>query len=259
MKPFPHLLFVVVVAVQCICEAGEPRASRQLPAASDATNAHVNSLGMTFISVPGVKARFCTHETRVKDYETFRSATSRAWTAPGFAQGPTHPVVNVSWEDATAFCQWLTGVERNQGTLTSKQRYRLPTDREWSAAAGVVQEQGKSPEDRMKTAVVWPWGHYWPPLPGDGNYAPELKVDAFPQTAPVGSFKHNVNGLFDVGGNVWEWCEDWYNNAGVTKTMRGGSFNDAGPAYLLASYRFSGTMNLTNEDIGFRIVLEESE
>jgi formylglycine-generating enzyme required for sulfatase activity len=227
------------------------------PGHAASTNTHVNSLGMSFVSVPGLNARFCIHETRVKDYQVFLNATERPWTAPDFTQGPTHPVVNVSWEEATAFCQWLTGKERQEGKLIGKQKYRLPRDHEWSVAAGLGPEQGKSPEDRMKTAAVWPWGHYWPPLPGDGNYASELKVDEFAQTAPVGSFKTNLHGLVDIGGNVWEWCEDWYNNAGVTKTLRGGSCSDSGPAYLLASYRFSGTMNLSNEDIGFRVVLEE--
>ncbi len=240
-----------------LCAAAEVAPPSQAQAAKEPLAAYTNSLRMTFVSVPGLKVRFCTHETRVSDYAEFRSATKRPWTAPQFAQGPTHPVVNVSWEDAIAFCQWLTAKERQQVKLAGKRKYRLPTDQEWSAAVGLAPEQGGTPEDRMKSTVVWPWGHYWPPLPGDGNYAPELKVDEFAQTSPVASFKPNVNGLFDMGGNVWEWCEDWYNNAGVTKTLRGGSFSDAGPSYLLASYRFSGTMNLSNEDIGFRIVLTD--
>jgi formylglycine-generating enzyme required for sulfatase activity len=108
----------------------------------------------------------------------------------------------------------------------------------------------------MKTSIVWPWGHYWPPQTGDGNYAPDLQVDTITTTAPVGSFRPNIHGLYDMGGNVWEWCNDWFNEAQVTKALRGGSFNDAQPTDLLATYRFSGTMNLTGEDMGFRIVLE---
>lgn len=223
------------------------------------TNLFENSLGMRFVPVPGLNVRFCVWETRVKDYAVFRNETERLWTPPEFPQGPDHPVVNVNWEDATAFCAWLTGRERNQGRITAKQRYRLPKDQEWSAAVGLKAETGNTPEVRMKSAVVWPWGYYWPPLAGDGNYGPELKVDTFAQTAPVGSFKPNRYGIFDLGGNAWEWCDDWFNEAGVTKVLRGGSYNDALPGYLLAAYRFSGTMNLGNEDIGFRVVLETRE
>jgi len=215
-----------------------------------------NSLGMRFVPIEGLKVRFCIWKTRVQDYEVFRKATNRPWTEPGFAQGPTHPVVNVNWEDAAAFCSWLTAKERREGSLSEAQRYRLPTDQEWSVAVGLAPEQGKTPEGRMKGQIIWPWGHYWPPVAGDGNYGPELKVDEFANTSPVGSFKPNANGLYDMGGNVWEWCDDWFNEARVTKVLRGGSFNDSLPGYLLAAYRFSGTMNLSNEDMGFRVVLE---
>jgi formylglycine-generating enzyme required for sulfatase activity len=216
-----------------------------------------NSLGMRFVEIPEGRVWFCIWETRVKDYQLFCEATGRDFNAPGFRQTAEHPVVNVNWDDAQAFCRWLTGKERNEGKLDAKQKYRLPTDLEWSATAGLGIEQGQSPEQRMKSLLVWPWGYYWPPLPGDGNYGPELQMDNFPNTAPVGNFKPNRLGVYDLGGNVWEWCEDWYNEAQVTKVLRGGSFNDSMPAYLLVGYRFSGTMNLSNEDIGFRVVREE--
>jgi formylglycine-generating enzyme required for sulfatase activity len=215
-----------------------------------------NSLGMKFRTVPGGKVQFSIWETRVQDYEAFVMASGRSWSKPGFDQGKLHPAVNVNWEDAQAFCRWLTTQERKAGRLTEQQRYRLPTDEEWSLAVGLGTESGTSPEDKMKRRVIWPWGSYWPPRNREGNYAPELKADSFANTAPVGSFPPNASGLYDLGGNVWEWCEDWYNAARVTKVLRGASFNDAHPATLLASYRFHGTMNLTGEDIGFRVVLE---
>ena len=220
---------------------------------------YTNSLGMRFLPVPGTTVLFSIWETRVQDYAAFCTATSRAPAGkPVFAQEPTHPVVHVSWEDAKAFCDWLTIVERRDNRLTGKERYRLPTDFEWSSAAAVGPEQGKTPEDRMKTPMIWPWGSHWPPVSGDGNYAAELKADSFAYTSPAGSFKTNANGLFDIGGNVWEWCGDWFNEARVSMTMRGGSFSDGHPAALLSSYRFNGTMNLTSEDIGFRVVLERA-
>lgn len=215
-----------------------------------------NSLGMKFVSVPGAKVLFSIWETRGQDYQAFVEATGRAPATPDFPQTPDHPVVNVTWEDAMAFCNWLTTRERKAGRLTEKQRYRLPTDQEWSLAVGLAPETGQTPEDRMKNLIVWPWGYTWPPQPGDGNYAPELGVDKFANTAPVGSFKPNRFGIYDLGGNVWEMCDDWYNEARVTKALRGGSFHDSQPKDLLAAYRFSATVHLSNDDIGFRVVLE---
>ena len=215
-----------------------------------------NTLGMKLVKVPGVPVMFSVWETRVRDYRTFVDETRREWLPPDFAQTPEDPVVNVSWDDAAAFCQWLTVRERKAGRLADKQRYRLPTDAEWSLAVGLGLERGRTPEDRLQASVVWPWGYAWPPQPGDGNYASELEADKFINTSPVGSFKPNAHGLFDLGGNVWEWCDDWYNDARVTKALRGGSFHDRQPKDLLAAYRFSATVHLSNDDIGFRVVLE---
>lgn len=220
---------------------------------------HQNTLGMKFAPVPGLRVQFCLWETRVADFQKFLDATERPWTAPDFEQSPAHPVVNVTWDDASAFCDWLTKKERQEGKLTAKGRYRLPYDTEWTAAAAFPSGEGNTPEARLKNSVVWPWGHYWPPLADDGNFGPVLKTDRYEFTSPVGSFKPNRFGFFDLGGNVWEWCEDWYNQATVTKTLRGGSFNDTLPQYLLVSYRFSATMNLSNDDIGFRVVFESGE
>ncbi len=217
-----------------------------------------NTLGMKFVKVAGVRVVFSVWETRVRDYRTFAEETRREWARPDFAQTPNDPAVNVSWEDAAAFCQWLTARERKDGRLTDKQRYRLPTDAEWSVAVGLGAERGRTPEDRLQASVVWPWGHTWPPQSGDGNYAPELETDKFAHSSPAGSFKPNAHGLFDLGGNAWEWCDDWYNDARVTKALRGGSFHDSQPKDLLAAYRFSGTVHLSNDDIGFRVVLEDA-
>ena len=229
----------------------------QTEAGADAAKPVENSLGMKFVTVPGIRVLFSVWETRVRDYRAFAEETGRPWPQPDFPQTPDDPVVNVSWEDADAFCHWLTARERKAGRLTEKQRYRLPTDQEWSVAVGLASDRGHTPEDRLQNSVVWPWGYTWPPQSGDGNYASELAVDKFTNTSPVGSFKPNTFGLFDLGGNAWEWCEDWYNDARVTKVLRGGSFHDGQPKDLLAAYRFSGTVHLSNDDIGFRIVIAE--
>ena len=207
----------------------------QTKSGAEAAEPVENTLGMKFVNVTGMPVRFSVWETRVRDYEAFATETRREWTRPDFEQTPDDPVVNVSWDDAAAFCQWLTARERAAGRLADRQRYRLPTDAEWSVAVGLGSERGRTPEDRLQASVVWPWGCTW----------------------PVGSFKPNASGIFDLGGNVWEWCDDWYNDARVTKPLRGGSFHDGQPKDLLAAYRFSGTVHLNNDDIGFRVVLQD--
>ena len=116
----------------------------------------VNSLGMKFVPVPGTNVLFYIWETRVQDFEAFVKATSHnageAWRAPGdtgqsyvagFSQTTLHPVVNVRWNDAEAFCRWLTEKERAEGNLSAGQEFRLPTDAEWSQAVGLPAELGQ--------------------------------------------------------------------------------------------------------------------
>jgi len=166
-----------------------------------------NSLGMKFVPVAGTEVLFSIWETRVQDYEAFLKADDRTL---GTTPGPTHPVSGVSWDDAKAFCKWLTEKERKEGWLAKGQEYRLPTDKEWSHAVGLDHEKGATPYEKNEKIKGFPWGKEWPPPKGAGNYAPLLKVDDFEQTSPVGSFKANKFGLYDMGGNVWEWCEDLF-------------------------------------------------
>ena len=218
-----------------------------------------NSLGMVLVKVPGTEALFSIWDTRVQDYQVYaesREGVGDSWKSPGFAQGPTHPVVNVSWQDAKAFCQWLTEQERADGILTASQSYRLPTDAEWSTAVGLENESGGTPsEKKMKIKDVYPWGTQWPPPSGAGNYDPSLGVDSFANTSPVGGFAANRHGLFDMGGNVWQWCEDWYNSEQKSRVLRGASWRINYPDFLLSSYRYYCTPDLRNRNVGFRCVL----
>ena len=232
-----------------------------------------NSLGMKFVTVGNVQVSIW--ETRVQDYDAFCSATGRRRNPPDFQQTATDPVVKVNWFDATAFCEWLTEKERQENMLSETQLYRLPTDAEWSAAVGLPQEGGSTPEARDgKIRNEFPWGKQWPPPNGAGNYADrsaraserarggvvENYTDGYPQTSPAGTFKPNRLGLFDLGGNVWEWCAESYNGrpAGGARdwgVLRGGSWATSKRAELQSSYR--NVVDRADRDViyGFRCVL----
>ena len=151
---------------------------------------------------------------------------------------PEYPVVGLSWDDANAFCKWLTEKESAGGKLPKGMKYRLPTDEEWSRAVGLAKEDGATPKDRDgKNQMDFPWGIGFPPSRAKvGNYAdsafhekfpndPSIEgyTDGYPTTAPVGSFASNEDGIYDLGGNVWEWCEDLFEPGGTERAVRGAS------------------------------------
>jgi formylglycine-generating enzyme required for sulfatase activity len=262
-----------------------------------ATTAHpwVNSLGMKFVPVAGVQVLFSVWDTRVQDFEIFVQSTGydpragmwslakdgykqsgATWKQPGFSQGPAHPVVGVSWNDAEEFCKWLTQRERTAGDLTQEREYRLPTDAEWSAAVGLKNEEGRTPEEKSGKIKLYPWDiprkrdKSWPPPAGSGNYRGEevrnpdwpsgWQViedynDGYPRTSPVESFAVNQSGLYDMGGNVWQWCEDWYNSNKQYRVWRGASWDAFVPDVLLASYRRGITPGERTSFTGFRCVV----
>ena len=125
----------------------------------------MNSLAMKFVPVPGTDVLFGVWETRVKIYQAFCDATGRSWEKPRFQQTADHPAANVSWEDAKAFCEWLSEKEGK--------RYRLPTDHEWSCAVGIGDRENAraTPKSKdMKIPDVFPWGKQWRPPNDAGNY-----------------------------------------------------------------------------------------
>jgi formylglycine-generating enzyme required for sulfatase activity len=227
---------------------------------------------MKFVPVPGTKALFCIHETRKGDYAKFAaeiSGVDDAWRKPQTREGISigssddHPVVKVSWSAAQAFCLWLGKKDGHA--------YRLPTDREWSHAVGIATQESATATPEVlheKLKGEFPWGMAWPPPKNAGNYAdisalsgqPARRIiqgydDGFPTTAPVMSFPANKLGLYDLGGNVFEWCDDWWNTEQKARVVRGACWNSDSRG-LLSSTRHHWPPNDVNIGYGFRVVLE---
>ncbi|WP_294390011.1 bifunctional serine/threonine-protein kinase/formylglycine-generating enzyme family protein [Prosthecobacter sp.] len=232
-----------------------------------------NTLGMKFVPVPGTDVLFCIHETRYNDYAAYAADSAgvdETWKNQiaekhKITNRPTdHPVVNVNWEDAQRFCKWLSQKENKS--------YRLPTDREWSIAVGLgdveSRDGGSTPADLDgKETTMFPWGSQFPPRTTDrvGNYGDASRngkitdisgyVDGFPTTAPVMQFSPNSLGLYDMGGNVFEWCEDWSDATHRFRVLRGGSWGVDKRVHLQSSLRYQKVPGQRNPGYGFRIVV----
>lgn len=190
------------------------------------------------------------------------------WQSAGIEQTDDHPVVQVSWFDATEFCKWLSEKE--------KRRYVLPTEAQWEYAC------------RAGGETAFCWGDE---LAGGSEYAnmadestqrwinsyKEMKIDISPwddgcgATAPVASFKPNAWGLYDMHGNACEWCSDLYDHdyyrnsagydpkgpiEGLHRVLRGGSWVRH-PRLCRSASRHSIAPTFRSVGRGFRVVLLE--
>ncbi len=183
------------------------------------------------------------YEVTFDEYDRFCKATGR--TKPkdeGWGRGK-RPVINVSWEDASAYAKWLS-------QQTGKQ-YRLPTEAEWEYAT------------RAGTTTDYWWGNAIGSNRANCNGCGS-RWDS-KSTAPVGSFSPNPFGLYDTAGNVWEWVLDWikeYPGGAVTdpvvrqggsdRVERGGSWHDR-PRDLRSAIRGYDSPGLSDNDLGFRL------
>jgi len=217
-----------------------------------------NSLGMIFLKVRGSLVMFSMWETRVADWDAYVADTHQSWShTPSFPQTGTHPVVNVTMSEAAAFAEWLTKKERREGRITERQAYRLPTNLEWDAAVGLTQGQ------QISSVAKYPWGSEWPPPRQAGNYNSQRieggRDDGFEFTAPVGQFRPSEDGLFDLGGNAWEWvCDSRTPDRAINGTLRGGSWLYWRKECLESGYHYSVKADLRSPTVGFRCVLENS-
>ncbi len=168
------------------------------------------------------------------------------WRDPGFPQTDEHPVVVVSWNDAMAFCKWLSEKEGKT--------YRLPTEAEWEYAC------------RAGTTTAYFFGDD----PDELDRYAWFADNSGQTTHEVGQKLPNHFGLYDMLGNAWQWCADWYENdyyagsppadpqgpdAGSERVNRGGSWNNA-PALCRCSSRAYGLPARRDFLIGFRVVRE---
>jgi formylglycine-generating enzyme required for sulfatase activity len=166
----------------------------------------------------------------------------------------TQPMIEVNWNDASNFCQWLTHVEIKQNRIPAKYHYRLPTEAEWeyccrAGTTSIYNFQGGSESTLHKYA--------W------------IDTNSNKQTHPVGQKLPNEWGLYDMHGNVWEWCQDIYreysNNhavdpcsttAQIGYVRRGGSWINSA-SHCRSAYRNFWEADCAFNYLGFRIVLAQ--
>lgn len=221
---------------------------------------YANSVGLVFSPIGDGRFSACQTETTLSAARIWAKASRKSLAEqPHFITDPAHPVVNMSWEDANAFCAWLTDFERLRNLIPQTARYRLPTDQEWSGLAGLSSETGADPAARHLQNTEHFIAGKWPPEPMTVNLdAPKIRgyQDGFPYVAPVGSMKADAGGLFDLGGNVSEWCEDPWPELPGEAVIRGASWLTSDERSALSSCRMHRPRSAGRYDVGFRCILD---
>ncbi|MEM1085209.1 MAG: formylglycine-generating enzyme family protein [Verrucomicrobiota bacterium] len=178
------------------------------------------------------------------------------------AVGDNHPMCFVNWSDAIAFCETLTRTDREAGLIGEDQAYALPTEAQWEYAC------------RAGTTTVFTFGdtlsaeqaNFYGPKP----YGLDTEGVYREKTTEVKNFKANAWGLYDVHGNVYEWCADWFDDTldggddpsgpakGEARVIRGGTWNRVATS-CRSAYRYSAGPESRSYNIGFRVVLVQSQ
>jgi formylglycine-generating enzyme required for sulfatase activity/tetratricopeptide (TPR) repeat protein len=208
----------------------------------------------TFIRATGYRPRSDVDGCALRSLPQERVESGAGWQAPGFTQADSHPVTCVSFADATAFCSWLA---RESGKAV-----RLPTEAEWEHACRAGSATAFSLGETVTTAQA----NY----NGSGVYPGGRRGEFRRATTPVGSFPANAWGLFDMHGNVREWCQDNYRDllpekeavdplettVGNRRVVRGGSWNDL-PQHCRCAARSWQIDTSCCDTVGFRVAFVE--
>jgi len=251
-------------------------------------NKKANTIGLEFVTIPAGRftmgsprsekergedehqvaanfsASFLLAKTTVTQAQWKAVMGTTPWEERGTVEsGEEYPAVYVSAGDAAGYCAKLTAVDRAQGILPAEKGYRLPTEAEWEYAC------------RAGTTTAYSFGddpsflgeHGWYEenslrvmQPGDDS-----GVEILGHAGEVGTKKPNPWGLYDMHGNVWEWCADWYAEAlvggddpqgpadGTLRVFRGGNWTDRA-SFARSAFRGFGGADARGRNLGFRVV-----
>ena len=258
-----------------------PPAPMQPPPGPGALKDHTNTIGMKFKLIPAGEFLLGSPEneglrdddeqqrlvritkplylgtTEVTQGQWEQVMGSRPWSGKKYVmEGSDYAASNLSWEDAVAFCKKLSEKEGRA--------YRLPTEAEWEYAcrAGSRTAYSFGDSDDQLSDHAWLGGLF-----GGGNCRDEKYAH------PVGQKRSNAWGLYDMHGNVWEWCQDWYGedhaegssrndptgpSSGSKRVSRGGSWSGA-PGHCRSAIRGKSAPDVRLSDLGFRVALVSAE
>ncbi len=192
------------------------------------------------------------YEVTNGQYRRFRPRHSSG-SREGFSlDGDEQPVAMVSWHDAAAYCKWLN--ENFGDRIPRGFVFRLPTELEWVLAA------------RCGDNRPYPWGTRWPPPYGnfsDLSARQHLSLwrgitgydDGFVVSCPVDQSGSNEMGIYGLAGNVWEWCDDWFDEKKIYRIRRGGSWDFDDRSSLRIDHRGFDRPETRDEAVGFRVVV----